>query len=78
MVEIDGGYHDAVIESDLAREAYLRQHGWDIVRFTDDEVETDAEAVARAIAMKLDMQYEFLPRNANGSGMKNVVAPQGR
>ena len=45
VVEIDGGYHDQIGEQDVAREKIIRELGWDVVRFSDDEVEQDAEAV---------------------------------
>jgi len=72
VVEIDGGYHEGVVESDLEREKCLNQHGWTVIRFTDKEVEQDADAVARAIAKHLGLTYEFRKRNADGSGMKNI------
>ncbi len=31
-----------------------------------------AEAVARAIARELNLEYEFLPRQATGSGMSSI------
>ena len=36
--------------------------------------EEDAEAVARAIARELNLEYEFSPRKATGSGMSRVRA----
>lgn len=75
VVEVDGGYHDTVIDADLDREDYLKRHGWQVIRFTDEEVETDAEAVGRAIACKLNLPYVFVPRKADGSGMESVDAP---
>ncbi|MGZ0168772.1 MAG: endonuclease domain-containing protein [Planctomycetales bacterium] len=74
VVEIDGGYHDVTSEEDLRREKHIRQLGWDIVRFTDKDVEEDAEAVARAIAQRLRLPYEFQKRNATGAGMNSVNA----
>lgn len=70
VVEIDGDYHDHVAESDLSREEYLRQRGWEIFRFSDKEVEEDIEAIGRAIAGKLRIEYEYTKRNENGSGSK--------
>jgi len=78
VVEVDGGYHDSVIDSDLDREAYLKQQGWQVIRYTDKEVEADAEAVGRAIARHLELPYEFTPRQASGSGMENVRAANNR
>ena len=69
VVEVDGGYHDNVVEDSL---------GWKVIRFTEKEVEDDAEAVARSIARELNLRYEFIPRAATGSGMKNINAPKKR
>ena len=69
VVEIDGGYHDYMVENDLKRQEHLVSMGWKVIRFTDKDVEEDADAVARAIARDLDLEYEFSPRQATGSGM---------
>jgi len=75
VVEIDGGYHDLIGESDLSRQALLKQEGWDVLRFTDEDVEQDSEAVAQAIATYLGLQYELKQRMGTGSGMESVHAP---
>jgi very-short-patch-repair endonuclease len=74
VVEIDGGYHDQIGEQDIEREKVLRTLGWDVIRFTDKDVEQDAEAVAHAIAKHLHLEYSFNKRNGSGSGMK-VLGP---
>ena len=74
VVEIDGGYHDNVVDYDLKRQKYLEALGWKVIRFTDKQVEEDAEPVAQAIARELNLPYEFKPRAATGSGMKNINA----
>ena len=78
VVEIDGNYHDNVVEADLKRQKKLEDLGWKVIRFTDKEVEEDSEAVARAITRELNLPYEFRPRKAKGSGMKNINAPKRR
>jgi very-short-patch-repair endonuclease len=72
VVEIDGGYHDDVVDHDLKRQKHLEGLGWRVIRFTDKEVEEDTEAVARAIAKELHLTYEFKPRTRTGSGMKSI------
>jgi very-short-patch-repair endonuclease len=57
VVEVDGGYHDQTVERDVAREKILRELGWDVLRFSDKDVEEDVEAVARAIATHLRLAY---------------------
>ena len=71
VVEIDGDYHDHVGEADLKREAFLRELGWDIIRFSDKEVLEDVETVARGIAKHLGLAYEFRARLGTGSGIDN-------
>ena len=70
VVEIDGDYHDHVAIEDLEREAYFRQRGWKIIRFSDKEVEEDVVAVGIAIAKLLELDYEYIKRDLNGSGNK--------
>lgn len=60
-MEVDGGYHDQTGQKDVDREKELRSLGWDVIRFTDKEVEQDAEAVVRAIAKHLGLEYTFKP-----------------
>ena len=78
VVEIDGGYHDDVVENDLKRQKHLESMGWKVIRFRDKDVEEDAEAVARAIARELNLEYEFSPRKATGSGMSSAHATKKR
>ena len=69
IVEIDGGYHDYVPDSDYKRELHLRHLGWRFVRFTDQEVLVDVEAVGLAITQYLGIEYCFMKRGGSGSGM---------
>jgi len=78
VVEIDGGYHDNVVENDLKRQKHLESMGWKVIRFSDKDVEEDAEAVARAITTELNLEYEFSPRKATGSGMRSTSASEKR
>ena len=78
VVEIDGGYHDLVADSDLKREGYLKRNGWTVIRFSDEEFEDDPESIAIAIANHLGLPYEFSRREGTGSGMENVGAPNKR
>ena len=74
VVEIDGGYHDEVIEHDRKRQTHLESLGWKVIRFSAQDVEEDVGAVARAIANELDLEFEFAPRQATGAGMRRVSA----
>jgi very-short-patch-repair endonuclease len=75
VIEIDGGYHDAVGEADLNREAYLRANGWRMIRFSDTEIENDVEGVVYAIARELGLEFKFEKRVGHGSGMMHKSAP---
>ncbi len=75
VVEIDGGYHDVCGQKDIDREAYLLRLGWKVVRFTDEDVESDVEAVARAISRFLGLRHKFTRRNGHGSGSDHVPQP---
>jgi leucyl-tRNA synthetase len=68
VVEVDGGYPDNVVESDWQRQRHLESMGWQVIRFSDKDVAVNAEAVARAIARELNLEYAFRPRQATGSG----------
>ena len=72
VVEVDGGYHDETGEEDVQRQKSLEELGWTVIRFTDKDVEEDAEAVARAIAKKLDLPYQFVRREKTGYGMMHL------
>ena len=78
VVEIDGGYHDAIGENDLSREASIQREGWSFIRFSDLDVEQDPEAVAMGIAKHLGLHYEFQKRSGTGSGMDSVKSPSRR
>ena len=62
VIEIDGGYHEAVEASDRSRQDYLEQEGWRVLRFTNEDVIDDVEAVAIAIAGQLGLELEFRGR----------------
>ena len=55
IVELDGAYHEATLEADARRESDLCRKGWDVIRFTNDDVLSDVEAVAVAIARHLGL-----------------------
>ncbi|KAA1262015.1 hypothetical protein LF1_45760 [Rubripirellula obstinata] len=68
-VEIDGGYHDNVYDKDQARERFLIDRGWRIKRFTNEDVRSDVESVATAIARYLGRVYSFQKRQAGTSSV---------
>ena len=70
IVEIDGGYHDYQYEDDASRQRFLEALGWQVVRFSTEAVLQDVEAVAIAIAKRIDLTPEIAPRVPRPSGMK--------
>lgn len=49
VVELDGGYHDYVADEDARRQRYLEEQGYTVVRFLNEDVLDDLEAVVMAI-----------------------------
>ena len=75
VVELDGEYHDHVQENDLRLERIPESQGWKVIRFANDDVLKDAEAVARSIAKHLGLPYTFHKRTSKRSGMMSENAP---
>jgi hypothetical protein len=78
VVELDGDYHDHIQEKDLQRERILESQGWKVIRFENDDVLKDAEAVARSIAKELGLPYTFRKRSSKRSGIMSENAPNRR
>ena len=72
-VELDGEYHEGQLDKDAARESFLRLKGWDIIRFTNEDVLADPESVAIAIARHLGLPYNFSHRHG---GLSSVTTRQ--
>lgn len=66
VVEADGGQH-ADSEKDVRRSAWLRRHGWHVVRFWNNDILTNAEGVADEIVAMLKARPAF-PHPTGPSG----------
>ena len=75
IIEIDGGYHDYQYEDDMGRQEFLENQGWSVIRFSNEEVLDDVEAVAIAIAKQLGLEPEFGKRKRMESGMMSPRRP---
>ncbi len=75
VVELDGDYHDHVVEDDLSRATFIENQGWQVIRFSNDDVLADVESVARTIANSLGLPYSFRKRTTKRSGIKSQHAP---
>ena len=71
IVEIDGGYHDYTYEDDTHRQQYLEAQGWRVLRFSNEEVIDDVEAVAIAIAKSMGLKPTYGPHIEVRSGMRS-------
>ena len=58
IIEIDGKYHDYGTQpvKDLERTAYLEQQGFKVIRFTNDEIIGNIDAVIENIKQYLTIQ----------------------
>ncbi|WP_091156716.1 methylmalonyl-CoA mutase family protein [Mucilaginibacter pineti] len=64
VIEIDGGYHQLTQEQDAIRTMVLNHEGFDVIRFTNDEVLHNPENVISVIKEKLANQHNrSLPPN---------------
>jgi very-short-patch-repair endonuclease len=58
-VEVDGDYHDVIVEKDQHRMRWLESEGWTVIRFRNVDVLDDVEAVAIAIGRHLGVDVRF-------------------
>jgi len=49
IIELDGGQHATQKEEDIERDTYLRQHGFSILRFWNNEVLQNINGVLEVI-----------------------------
>ena len=71
-------YHDHVPERDVQRQRFPEGQGWKVMRFANDDVFNDVEAVMRSIARQLGLTYAFSRRDSKRSGMMSENAPNNR
>jgi leucyl-tRNA synthetase len=58
VIEVDGGYHDFTKEQDELRTFVLNSEGFDVIRFTNDEVIRNPQIVVQKVKEKLDNQSD--------------------
>ena len=61
VIEVDGGYHSVPrqIKDDVSRQEWLEQHGFQVIRFTNTEVEGDINGTINAIKYALKKSPPF-------------------
>ena len=58
IVEVDGPIHDARQEEDAIRDAFLKNRGFRVLRFTNDEVNGNMDCVLQRIKEALTVANE--------------------
>jgi very-short-patch-repair endonuclease len=58
VVELDGDSHAGREEYDARRTAYMESEGFRVIRFTNSEIMSNPEGVARAILIALGRDFE--------------------
>ena len=62
VVELDGEYHEYRDGEDRERQTYMESLGWQVIRFDNEEILTDGDAVAISIARQIGVQPSFQSR----------------
>ncbi|WP_162238711.1 DUF559 domain-containing protein [Pedobacter sp. Leaf194] len=70
IIEVDGGYHDSIIEQDKQRTEVLSLYNYEVIRFTNEEVIGSPEGVVTQIKQKLALMedLEVLPTGEDLGG----------
>ncbi|WP_330217134.1 endonuclease domain-containing protein [Pseudoxanthomonas suwonensis] len=74
VIELDGSQHTP--EADVARTRHLQSHGWRALRFWDNEVLTQPEAVLEAIWNAVS-ETDPLPNPSLPRGLPSVAEGRG-
>ncbi|MDH4122252.1 MAG: endonuclease domain-containing protein [Deltaproteobacteria bacterium] len=56
VVEVDGGIHGNQVERDEGREGHLKELGYRVIRFTNEDVTENLEIVLRRISKALESE----------------------
>ena len=59
VVELDGEYHDDQHEMDRKRQTTMESMGWQVIRFANEEVLADVDAVAISIVRHIGVEPKF-------------------
>jgi len=69
---------DYTYEDDTHRQQYLEEQGWRVLRFSNEEVIEDVEAVAIAIAKSMGLKPTYGPHIEVRSGMRSRRSPNSK
>ncbi|QDZ08945.1 DUF559 domain-containing protein [Sphingomonas panacisoli] len=53
VVELDGYSHDLSVEADARRDRYMQEQGFQVLRFSNEDVTTNVEGIVNTIAAAL-------------------------
>ena len=76
VIELDGGHHTLQIEADQRRTDFLTKAGYRVLRFWDNDVLSDTEAVLQKIVEELNTPHPPLSLKGRGYRKDNPL-PQG-
>ena len=71
VIEVDGGQH-ADSDSDKVRDAYLRGHGWRVLRFWNHEVLGNRDGVLAVIGTALEQPPPRPSPTCGGGGREKA------
>jgi len=74
IVEVDGGQHAQNLESDAKRTEYLRQKGYRILRFWNNEVLQETEPVLNSILLALSEDAPLTPTLSPKTGERELMS----
>ena len=66
VIEVDGGQHGEAIERDAERDAWMQARGWRVMRFWNNQVLGETEAVLETILSTFGLPPSSLPPQAGG------------
>ena len=61
-IELDGGHHGEQIAADDERTAYLEAHGWQVLRFWNNDVLANSDGVVELIQSAMASRASTHPR----------------
>lgn len=76
VVELDGGQHDLAVAYDSRRTSWLESQGWTVLRFWNNEIDCNEEAVLEIILQELNRLSPHpnpLPERARGRPSRIAV-----
>ncbi|WP_457271086.1 leucine--tRNA ligase [Pedobacter sp. UYEF25] len=77
VVEVDGKYHDSIIEEDKQRTEVLSLYNYEVIRFKNEEVIGNPEGVVAQIEQKLDSMKDLKIMQIEEIVARDKVLPKG-